>query len=80
MFTQVILKPAYNFLFKIDVTFFPYDVQTCEMKFGGWSHDGFHLSLIPFIFGNQSFINITEPADEKGMFLMHGMDLSYFQK
>ena len=28
-----------------DMTNFPYDVQTCEMKFGSWSYTGSHLIL-----------------------------------
>lgn len=30
---------------KIDITFFPFDDQTCKMKFGSWSYDGFQVDL-----------------------------------
>ncbi|KAK0077031.1 hypothetical protein PV325_004543, partial [Microctonus aethiopoides] len=30
---------------KIDITWFPFDDQRCEMKFGSWTYDGFQLDL-----------------------------------
>jgi len=29
----------------IDITQFPFDVQTCELKFGSWTYDGFKLDI-----------------------------------
>lgn len=29
----------------IDITNFPFDIQTCDMKFGSWTYDGFKLDL-----------------------------------
>jgi len=29
----------------IDITQFPYDIQTCELKFGSWTYDGFKLDI-----------------------------------
>lgn len=38
---------------EIDVEYFPFDEQTCVMKFGSWTYDGFQvyrwLALAPFI-------------------------------
>jgi len=31
---------------KIDVTFFPFDDQTCFLKFGSWTYSGLQLNLI----------------------------------
>ena len=28
---------------KIDITWFPFDDQECEMKFGSWTYDGFKV-------------------------------------
>ena len=28
---------------KVDVTYFPFDQQTCYMKFGSWTYDGFQV-------------------------------------
>ncbi|EZA62223.1 Neuronal acetylcholine receptor subunit alpha-7 [Ooceraea biroi] len=30
---------------KIDITWFPFDDQRCEMKFGSWTYDGFQVSM-----------------------------------
>lgn len=32
----------------IDVTFFPFDQQTCKMKFGSWTYDRANIDLEPF--------------------------------
>lgn len=33
----------------IDVEFFPYDIQTCMLKVGSWTYDGFQVERIaPF--------------------------------
>ena len=29
----------------IDILYFPFDQQTCELKFGSWTYDGFKLGL-----------------------------------
>ena len=31
---------------KIDITWFPFDDQNCEMKFGSWTYNGFNVGLI----------------------------------
>jgi hypothetical protein len=31
---------------KIDITWFPFDDQRCEMKFGSWTYDGFQVSRV----------------------------------
>ena len=30
---------------KIDITWFPFDDQDCEMKFGSWTYNGFNVSF-----------------------------------
>ncbi len=30
---------------EIDVEFFPFDEQTCFMKFGSWTYDGYMVSI-----------------------------------
>ena len=32
-------------VFKMDVEYFPFDEQTCVMKFGSWTYDGFQVKL-----------------------------------
>lgn len=31
---------------EIDVEYFPFDEQTCVMKFGSWTYDGFQVSVM----------------------------------
>ena len=31
---------------KIYVKYFPFDEQHCELKFGSWTYDGFHMDLV----------------------------------
>ncbi|BFY98789.1 hypothetical protein BsWGS_01830 [Bradybaena similaris] len=30
---------------KIDITYFPFDDQMCELKFGSWTYDGFQVNI-----------------------------------
>ncbi|CAD1473441.1 unnamed protein product, partial [Heterotrigona itama] len=30
---------------EIDVEYFPFDEQTCVMKFGSWTYDGFQVTI-----------------------------------
>ncbi|XP_076443609.1 uncharacterized protein LOC143282052 [Babylonia areolata] len=30
---------------KIDITYFPFDDQVCELKFGSWTYDGFQVDI-----------------------------------
>lgn len=33
------------FFVQIDIEYFPFDRQSCSMKFGGWSYNGFLLEV-----------------------------------
>lgn len=43
----VVWKPPsiYKSFCQINIEYFPYDKQHCEMKFGGWSYNGFLLNM-----------------------------------
>lgn len=43
---------------KIDITWFPFDDQRCEMKFGSWTYDGFQVRIdfVFYLFIVSSFI------------------------
>lgn len=44
---MVVWQPpaVYKSSCSIDVEFFPYDVQTCVLKLGSWTYDGFKVTL-----------------------------------
>lgn len=50
----VIWQPpaVYKSSCSIDVEYFPYDVQTCVLKLGSWTYDGFKVpkSINEFVF------------------------------
>ncbi|XP_041375144.1 neuronal acetylcholine receptor subunit alpha-10-like [Gigantopelta aegis] len=31
---------------KVDVTYFPFDIQKCRLKFGSWTYDGFQVDIL----------------------------------
>ena len=35
-----------HFCLKMDVEYFPFDEQTCVMKFGSWTYDGFQVFTV----------------------------------
>ena len=47
----------------IDIRYFPFDVQTCQLKFGSWTYDGSKLDL-QFIYGPQFELNDYIPSNE----------------
>lgn len=42
----------------IDVTFFPFDLQNCSMKFGSWTYDGSQVSVSTHRSENLCLLNI----------------------
>ena len=41
-----LLPIAFHVVFQVDITFFPFDFQTCKLKFGSWSYDKAQVDLI----------------------------------
>ena len=33
----------------MDVEYFPFDEQTCVMKFGSWTYDGFQVAIMMLV-------------------------------
>ncbi|XP_055331726.1 acetylcholine receptor subunit alpha-like 1 isoform X2 [Paramacrobiotus metropolitanus] len=53
---------------RIDVQYFPYDKQSCDMKYGSWTYDGLSVNLLP--------IRGYEQDDKR---IEIGMDLSEYK-
>jgi hypothetical protein len=51
---------------EIDVQYFPFDQQTCFMKFGSWTYDGFQVTCMSsaLVLWFQYFKNFTLQSDE----------------
>uniref|UniRef100_A0A8D8VW77 Acetylcholine receptor subunit alpha-like n=1 Tax=Cacopsylla melanoneura TaxID=428564 RepID=A0A8D8VW77_9HEMI len=49
---QVLWEPpaVYKSSCAIDVEFFPYDIQTCVLKLGSWTYDGFKVNVKTLFF------------------------------
>ncbi|XP_072166681.1 neuronal acetylcholine receptor subunit alpha-7-like [Diadema setosum] len=55
----------------IDVTYFPFDVQHCEIKFGSWTYDGYAVDLHPL--NDASALNDTSDFVLNGEWNLIGM-------
>ena len=42
----------------IDVTYFPFDQQTCIMKFGSWTFTGDQVSLL--LYNNKDYVDLSD--------------------
>ena len=42
---------------QIDITNFPFDVQSCQLKFGSWTYDGYNLDI-------NFYANLSEVCDD----------------
>ena len=45
---------------KIDITWFPFDDQHCELKFGSWTYNGFKVSFSTFPFNQWSYYRMAK--------------------
>ncbi len=52
----------------IDITHFPFDIQTCELKFGSWTYDGFKLSLE--FYNDQKEVDVTDYVESNEWVLL----------
>lgn len=77
----VVWKPPsiYKSFCSIDIEYYPYDLQRCEMKFGGWSYNGFLMNVEQLPSRPEDKIETLLDKDGKEFqYLKQGMDLSYF--
>nr|CDQ00564.1 BMA-ACR-12 [Brugia malayi] len=75
---RVLWQPPaiYKSFCPIDVTWFPYDSQHCEMKFGAWSYTGYYVDLkqLP----QDQVMNGIDKYGQDVETMKIGMDLSFF--
>ncbi|ENN80806.1 hypothetical protein D910_04899 [Dendroctonus ponderosae] len=62
---------------EIDVEYFPFDEQTCVMKFGSWTYDGFQASFAT----KRATVDLRHTDETKGSTIVEvGIDLKQFYK
>lgn len=59
----------------IDVEFFPFDEQTCGMKFGSWTYDGFQV-LSDIWYGSRS--TSRDYVDTPKNVITHDVDITEY--
>ena len=61
---------------KIDITWFPFDEQSCAMKFGSWTYDGFKVrnfaNSLFFIFFQVDLQLKSESGGDISTFVLNG--------
>uniref|UniRef100_A0A5S6R535 Neurotransmitter-gated ion-channel ligand-binding domain-containing protein n=1 Tax=Trichuris muris TaxID=70415 RepID=A0A5S6R535_TRIMR len=77
---KVMWKPPgiYKSFCQIDIQYFPYDLQRCHMKFGGWTYNGFYLDMRQIETNGRTVVYTRDETGRKVWRLKEGMDLSYF--
>ncbi|KAI6210764.1 Nicotinic acetylcholine receptor alpha subunit 8 [Aphelenchoides besseyi] len=77
----VVWKPPsiYKSFCPIDIEYYPYDKQTCQMKFGGWSYHGFLMDVEQLPSRPEDKIEtLFDDEGKEYQYLKQGMDLSSF--
>ncbi|KRZ62671.1 Acetylcholine receptor subunit alpha-type unc-63, partial [Trichinella nativa] len=74
--TVVWEPPAiYKSMCPIDIEWFPFDEQLCDLKFGSWTYDGFEVDLIHY---DKDDVQITRENGRLVWIVPNGVDLSDF--
>ncbi|CAI4233167.1 unnamed protein product [Auanema sp. JU1783] len=76
----VVWKPPsiYKSFCPINIEYFPYDSQSCTLKFGGWSYNGFLLDVRQLPTPGSEIVNKMDSEGKEYQYLEMGMDLSGF--
>lgn len=64
---------------EIDVRYFPFDQQTCFMKFGSWTYDGDQVSYRQIFFGRLVAYSIMKICSKFGRKWQHKHMASLYQ-
>ena len=69
------------FLFQIAIEYFPYDIQECFLKFGGWSNDGQTLDMEQIPVNEKDIPELkTDINGQEYLFLAEGMGLAFYHE
>lgn len=74
---------------KIDITWFPFDDQNCDMKFGSWTYDGNQVNVIRLIWYDMKKMGIQiqmsndkskhyvclQPVEEKAIIIKKAIEM-----
>uniref|UniRef100_A0A1I7T984 Neur_chan_LBD domain-containing protein n=1 Tax=Caenorhabditis tropicalis TaxID=1561998 RepID=A0A1I7T984_9PELO len=80
---RVVWQPPsiYKSFCPINIKYFPYDWQTCEMKFGGWSNDGETLDLYQIPVDVDDIPQVKQQEDGvEFLYLEKGLGLSFYHE
>ncbi|CAL1286413.1 unnamed protein product [Larinioides sclopetarius] len=80
---EIVWKPPalYKSTCEIDVEYFPFDEQSCLMKFGSWTYDGYENFLKICFFSLPPQVDLRHVKQEEGSTLVpQGIDMSEFYK
>ncbi|CAP20664.2 Protein CBR-ACR-6 [Caenorhabditis briggsae] len=69
---------AYDAFCNIDIEWYPYDLQICELKFGSWTYGGSQLNLIHL--NADKAKESTDSTGENVSKVERGVDLSNYQE
>ncbi|CAI5455681.1 unnamed protein product [Caenorhabditis angaria] len=74
----IVWKPPsiYKSFCSINIEYFPYDTQTCSMKFGGWTYNGFLLDVRQLPTSDSEIQSKIDLDGSHFQYLERGMDLS----
>ncbi|KAK0394160.1 hypothetical protein QR680_000598 [Steinernema hermaphroditum] len=70
----------YNSLCKIDIEWFPYDEQYCDMKYGSWTFGGYELNLVHFFKPTTDNVSKQIENGETVWKVQRGIDVSEYQE
>ncbi|VDP09030.1 unnamed protein product, partial [Soboliphyme baturini] len=74
--TVVWEPPAlYKSMCPIDIEWFPFDEQLCDLKFGSWTYDGFEVDLVHY---DAERVSVSEENGKMVWTVSNGVDLSDF--
>ncbi|CAJ0935692.1 unnamed protein product, partial [Mesorhabditis belari] len=76
----VIWKPPsiYKSFCEINIEYFPYDKQSCKMKFGGWTYTGMQMDVRQLAPYDGQISRILTEKNVPGHYVEIGMDLSSY--